>query len=1166
MKNIYLLILIVFSTIVWAADVKISQLPLGSAVSVGSTDSFPYVAVASNTTKRLTLYDLINIPAFTSTFAPIASPTFTGTVTAVTLLTTTASATTANITTGNLTTANVTTGNLTTANIVNLNVTGSSVFGNVSFGNVNASGVVSITDTTDSTSITTGSLKTLGGVGITKRLNVGGTINQLGTPASTPTGYTTFSGAIYPGANGTTDSDRKITIASNLYNGGNNPTRNATLSGGGIQSIARNSDANATISFLTNLTSDGATTNPTSAGFITGSRLWTIGQSGETGTQSINGALGVTQAIAVEGTVNRLGAIASTASGYTAFSGNLYPAMIGTADADRTLTMSANTYNSGNNPTRSTSLTGGQVQVRARTLDTNGAINFSTNILADGATTTPTSAGFITGARLWTIGQSGETATHTVRGGLSVSSGVIGNSLSATEGIVGNSLTVSSGVVAATLATSGDISASGNISAVGSVTGASMSTSGNINASGNIGAVGSIVGATLAASGNISASGAISAVGNISGASLTGTGLTSGSVPFISTGGLISQDASNFAYDSLNHRLGLLTTSPSTVIGIGGTASATIGMERATSGAGNALVLSPGGAQSGATDSAGGSLTLKSGLSTGTGLSNIIFQTYTPATSTASSDNTATTKMTLTGNGYLGIGTAAPAAPLVISGTKSATAAISSSVGTLFEINNMTFNDAITTGTAGNLVTQRIGSLTYVPTNAVTVTRAAALKINPIIANSSATMTTNVLLDIQSASLVTGSGTVGTGYGMSLAAPSGATNNYALTVTGSAGFGAVSDPGSNITVATSSVTQGALNQLELRSNRAAIVSGNAIGEIGFRSNDSSNAAPGINVAFIDGIAEATHTSSVLDTGLAFYTTQTLSTAERMRLTASGNLGLGTTTPNFKVHLSSASALPINEQYTNSTTGTTSTDGLLIGIDASGVGSVNQQEAQNFKILTSNSDRLTILASGTVGVNASSPTGLFFVDGSQDLIQATIQGHSTQTNDIFVVEKSDGTDLLEVTNVNGTKIRGTTTNDDAASGFVGEYLQTVNSGGAENMPATTVIGCDHSLTLTAGDWDITEILQVNENSATVTGAPDAWIGTASGNSSTGRLPGVNDAAATGVTTTNGAAAWIMNVPAYRVSISATTTYYLKCRIAYGAGTPTYNYRISARRMH
>ncbi len=81
MKNFIFLLLTLTASLGLAVDVKISQLPLGSAASTGSNDSFPYVAAATNVTKRLTIYDLINVPAIRATYAPIASPTFTGVVT-----------------------------------------------------------------------------------------------------------------------------------------------------------------------------------------------------------------------------------------------------------------------------------------------------------------------------------------------------------------------------------------------------------------------------------------------------------------------------------------------------------------------------------------------------------------------------------------------------------------------------------------------------------------------------------------------------------------------------------------------------------------------------------------------------------------------------------------------------------------------------------------------------------------------------------------------------------------------------------------------------------------------------------------------------------------------------------------------------------------------------
>lgn len=82
----FILGILLFATAALGADVKISQLPLGSAATTGANDSFPYVANVANITKRLTIWDLVNVPAMVSTYAPKASPVFTGTVTAPTFI------------------------------------------------------------------------------------------------------------------------------------------------------------------------------------------------------------------------------------------------------------------------------------------------------------------------------------------------------------------------------------------------------------------------------------------------------------------------------------------------------------------------------------------------------------------------------------------------------------------------------------------------------------------------------------------------------------------------------------------------------------------------------------------------------------------------------------------------------------------------------------------------------------------------------------------------------------------------------------------------------------------------------------------------------------------------------------------------------------------------
>lgn len=205
----------------------------------------------------------------------------------------------------------------------------------------------------------------------------------------------------------------------------------------------------------------------------------------------------------------------------------------------------------------------------------------------------------------------------------------------------------------------------------------------------------------------------------------------------------------------------------------------------------------------------------------------------------------------------------------------------------------------------------------------------------------------------------------------------------------------------------------------------------------------------------------------------------------------------------------------------------------------------------------------------VAAGAASPTWTDTVttaktiDGSADSVQLTVQGNGTQTNDILLVEKSDGTDLLNVTNVNGTKIRGTTTNDNAASGFVGEYVSASQSS-FTNTPSSGTYGDLGSIALTAGDWDIFySVVLLSAASSSITEFR-AGIGTVTGNSATGLTFGLN-AVNTGNAMPSGSNSAGPYVFVQRASLTGSTTYYAKVRATYTSGPPQYAGIIYARRV-
>ena len=121
----------------------------------------------------------------------------------------------------------------------------------------------------------------------------------------------------------------------------------------------------------------------------------------------------------------------------------------------------------------------------------------------------------------------------------------------------------------------------------------------------------------------------------------------------------------------------------------------------------------------------------------------------------------------------------------------------------------------------------------------------------------------------------------------------------------------------------------------------------------------------------------------LDT-LAGYTSGVITlNASTNLIVPSGNVGIGTTSPNFRLGLSNSTALTaVYQQFTNGTTGTTSSDGTVMGIDADGDFLINNQEAKEIKLYTSDTQRLTVQSGGNVGIGTASPNTLLHIfDGA-----------------------------------------------------------------------------------------------------------------------------------------------------------------------------------------
>lgn len=158
-------------------------------------------------------------------------------------------------------------------------------------------------------------------------------------------------------------------------------------------------------------------------------------------------------------------------------------------------------------------------------------------------------------------------------------------------------------------------------------------------------------------------------------------------------------------------------------------------------------------------------------------------------------------------------------------------------------------------------------------------------------------------------------------------------------------------------------------------------------------------------------------------------------------------------------------------------------------------------------------------------------------------------------------------------INGTKTfagqligKGTQTNDSASAGYIGEYIE-LTAGVTSFTSATGHYqdfgGNGTALALTKGDWEVTFTVYFLANAATITSYL-MGITTTTGDSSTGlTAAGSNYAQIGGLSVANSPLS--LTVPSFRVSLSADTSYYGKLFAQFGAGTPQYAGRLSARRL-
>lgn len=149
------------------------------------------------------------------------------------------------------------------------------------------------------------------------------------------------------------------------------------------------------------------------------------------------------------------------------------------------------------------------------------------------------------------------------------------------------------------------------------------------------------------------------------------------------------------------------------------------------------------------------------------------------------------------------------------------------------------------------------------------------------------------------------------------------------------------------------------------------------------------------------------------------------------------------------------------------------------------------------------------------------------------------------------------------------ILGTTTNDNAAAGFVGEVFEHSVSTDT-NTGATTVlqeVGGAGVVTwaATPGDWDVSFVIKFYNNTSTTMSRTDVVLGTASGNNSTGSVNGKTSLSWVGTAVAVGTSVQTVTSPVVRVSLSTSQNYYLKHAATFTNGQPQFTSYFIARRV-
>ena len=187
-------------------------------------------------------------------------------------------------------------------------------------------------------------------------------------------------------------------------------------------------------------------------------------------------------------------------------------------------------------------------------------------------------------------------------------------------------------------------------------------------------------------------------------------------------------------------------------------------------------------------------------------------------------------------------------------------------------------------------------------------------------------------------------------------------------------------------------------------------------------------------------------------------------------------------------------------------------------------------------------------------------------GVATALAATLNGSgalAATTNPTFVTPVLGAASATSLAFSSTTGLIGTTTNNSAATGSVGEFVSSVIAAGSPVSLSTGTAKDMTSLSLTAGDWDVWGNITFTSGGATNVTYVVSWLSLTSATLPDASLFNINNYGASGLVT--GSVGLGCITPSIRVSVGTTTTIYISGQSGFSVNTMAMCGGIYARRV-